>query len=210
MAAEEEEFHASHEGEDDYVSERERRRRRFVELGGDVSIDMDLRCLKATATDMITDRHRDLVTDLAASGLSHEAVANIMGMSESWLRKHFQWELDTGFERAHASLARSLWKNGMSGDTQAALGWLRSHNRGKWATKQEQTDKGAEQSTQEATSVAAANAKFLAEITAGLMTDQKHRRPDTKKAPPKVSPQTGVERKPIIKGTTVKSPRSES
>lgn len=120
----------------EYISERQRIAERFIALGGGSTIDLDLAKMPRLA-DLITPQHRAMVKDLAAAGLSNEAVARIMGISKERLQSLFEFEVGTGYEIAHATMARALYLKGVAGDTVAQTNWLRLHNKSNWGSKTE-------------------------------------------------------------------------
>ena len=78
-----------------------------------------------------TEEQRKLVKSLAACGIHQEKIAAMLGIrSPKTLRKHFRKELDGGATEANYSVAQSLYKKAIGGDTQAAIFWLKS--RGNW------------------------------------------------------------------------------
>jgi hypothetical protein len=69
---------------------------------------------------------RLLVRSLAACGIRQDEIARKVGVrSEKTLRKHFREELDNGATDANYSVAQSLYKEAIGGDTKAAMFWLR-------------------------------------------------------------------------------------
>jgi hypothetical protein len=124
----------------EYSRSLEIRHERFKALGGGNTIHDDLKALgleRLPLGEQITDAHRKLVLDLAAAGLSNQAVADILGISKERTQSLFTRELGIGFELASATLARSLYWGGVAGDHQASVQWLRYHNRSQWKAKQE-------------------------------------------------------------------------
>lgn len=165
----------------EYVARRNMVAERFIELGGGSTIDMDLRKMPKLA-DLVTQQHRDMVKDLTASGLANEAVARIMGISKERLQALFEYELGTGYEIAHSTVARALYLRAVSGDSYAGINWIKLHNRSQWAEKRENTDKGAEQEKDaivEATK--AANEALLNALIAGIASDPKLKHAPTEK-----------------------------
>jgi len=194
----------------EYMNERQLVAARFIALGGGSTIDMDLAKMPKLA-DLVTDQHRSLVNDMAAQGLSNEAIAQVMGISKERLQTLFEYELGTGFERAKASLARSAYWKGIAGDVPAMALWLRNHNRSDWAStvKTEKTDKGAAQDDAEIEKVKTAGQDLLAAMLTGMSKD-----PTLFKAPKadKPRPVKVVESKkpkPVKAGTTLKKPKGD-
>lgn len=165
----------------EYVARRNMVAERFIELGGGSTIDMDLRKMPKLA-DLVTQQHRDMVKDLTASGLANEAVARIMGISKERLQALFEYELGTGYEIAHSSVARALYLKAVSGDAYAGINWIKLHNRSQWAEKSERTEKGAEQDKDAtADAIKAANEALLAALIGGIATAPELKRPEVKR-----------------------------
>ena len=73
-----------------------------------------------------TAEQRALVKSMAACGIQHEQIAKQIGIrSPKTLRKYFRSELDSGLVEANYQMAKSLYKSGTHGDTDAAKFWLR-------------------------------------------------------------------------------------
>lgn len=192
----------------DYISERQRIAERFIALGGGRTIEMDLARMPKLA-DLVTDQHRAMVKDLSASGLSNEAVARIMGISKERLQTLFEYELGTGYELAHATLARALFMKGAAGETQAATAWVRFHNRSQWADKKELTDKGAAQADAEVDKIKEAGQDLLTSVLSAMSTDkQLFKRPGKDKVQPIKAVQS-VKPKPTKAGATLKKPKGD-
>lgn len=198
------------EGDDtsEYLQERHRVIARFIEMGGNVPIELDLAKLPKLA-DLVTDQHRVMVKDLTASGLPQEAVARILGISKERLQSLFDYELTTGYEIAHASLARSLYLKGLAGDTYATTSWLRLHNKGQWADKREQTDKGAQQVTAEIEAVKSVGQDLLASMLTAMSTDKALYKRPSKDKPPPVKVVQSDKAKPVKAGTTLKKVKGD-
>jgi len=205
----------------EYMSERQLVAARFIALGGGSTIDMDLAKMPKLA-DLVTDQHRSLVKDLAAQGLSNEAVARIMGISKERLQTLFEFELGTAFEIAKATLARAAYWKGVAGSESAMALWLRNHNRSDWAStvKTEKTDKGAAQDDVEIEKMKTAGQDLLAAMLTGMSKDAslfkapKSDKPKPVKAPKsdKPKPVKAVESdkpKPVKAGTTLKKPKGD-
>lgn len=194
----------------EYMSERQLVAARFIALGGGSTIDMDLAKMPVLA-DLVTEQHKSLVKDLAAQGLSNEAVARIMGISKERLQELFEYELGTAFELAKASLARGAYWKGISGDVAAMALWLRNHNRSDWAAtvKTEKTDKGAGQDAAEVDKLKEAGQDLLSAMLTSMSTDKKlFKRPKNDKLKPVKAVQS--DKPKLIKaGTTLKKPKGD-
>jgi len=63
---------------------------------------------------------------MAACGIPHEQIARqIRIRSPKTLRKYFRRELDCGVSEANYQVAKSLYDKSVSGDTAAAMFWLK-------------------------------------------------------------------------------------
>jgi hypothetical protein len=196
--------------EEGIYTTRDLMRARFHALGGGKLLQEDLAKLPPLA-DLVTPAHKEMVYDLAASGLSNDAVSRIMGISKERLQTLFAYELGTAYEIAHANMARSLYINGLAGESGAALGWIRNHNRSNWASivKTEKTDKGAEQATAEVDALKTAGQDLLSAILTGMSTDKKlFKRPVKDKVKPAKVVQSDKP-KPVKAGTTLKKPKGD-
>lgn len=191
-------------------TERDLMRARFHALGGGKLLLDELKKLPPLA-DLVTDGHREMVYDLTASGLSNDAVARVMGISKERLQTLFDYEINTAYEISHATMARSLWVNGVAGDTGAALGWIRTHNRTNWGTvsKLEKTDKGAGQDAAEVDKLKEAGQDLLSAMLTSMSTDKKlFKRPKNDKLKPVKAVQS--DKPKLIKaGTTLKKPKGD-
>jgi len=79
-----------------------------------------------------TEEDRTKVHSLAACGISHKKIAQIMGFrSPKTLRTHYRKVLDHAATEANATVASALYSNAVNGkDTQAQMFWLKC--RGGW------------------------------------------------------------------------------
>jgi AraC-like DNA-binding protein len=198
------------DGPSEYVNERQLVAARFIALGGGSTIDMDLAKMPVLA-DLVTPQHRDLVKDLAAQGLSNEAVARIMGISKERLQTLFAYELGTAFEIAKASLARAAYWKGIAGSESAMALWLRNHNRSDWISRiaTEKTDKGAEQASDEISAIKDLGQNVLAAMLSAMSTDKKLFKPPKKDKPAPVKAVESAKVKPVKAGTTLKKPKGD-
>jgi hypothetical protein len=208
--AEHDEHHDEDGADEPILTARDIMRARFHALGGGKLLNEEIKKLPPLA-DLVTDAHREMVYDLAASGLSNDAVARCMGISKERLQTLFAHEVETAYELAHATMARSLWINGAAGESGAALGWIRNHNRSNWASivKTEKTDKGAEQATAETDALKTAGADLLSAVLTAMSTDKKlFKRPGRDKVQP-VKVLQSDKPKPIKAGATLKRPKGD-
>lgn len=77
-----------------------------------------------------TQADRDKVSAMAGFGILQPIIARIMGCSDRALRKHYRHELDTGTARMVAKVGQTLYNKALSGDTIAAIFFLKA--RGGW------------------------------------------------------------------------------
>lgn len=66
-----------------------------------------------------SDEEREKVRVLKAGGMSNEAIAECIGISEPTLRKHFHSELDRGGARVKADVLMARYRSAMGGNVQA-------------------------------------------------------------------------------------------
>lgn len=175
-----------------YVEELNLRHQRFIALGGGKDLQMEMKDW-TPLKDLVTDLHRKLVFDMASSGLSNADIAEVVGISKDRLQLLFKVELATAYQLCHASLSRSLYWQGISGDGKAATDWLRYHNRSKWAAKTQLSGMDEGPIKVEDTGSKA----ILAALLGGMATDKSLRGPD------KDVPQQETESKP--QATSVRS-----
>lgn len=192
----------------DYVTERQLACQRFIELGGGRTIQMDLEKMPKLA-DCVTPQHRDMVLDLAMSGISHETSARLMGISKERLQALFEYELGVGFEQAKASLIRSLYLKGVAGSETAAINWLKHHNKSDWASKLEKTEKGAAQDGAEIDKLKEAGGDLLTKMLTAMSTDKSmFKKPTSDKLKP-VAVLQSDKPKPVKAGATLKKPKGD-
>jgi hypothetical protein len=73
-----------------------------------------------------TDDARRFVKTMAGYGLRQQDMAAVLGIrSPKTLRKHFRAELDRGGLEANLQVAQTLFQKAISGNTRAAIFWLR-------------------------------------------------------------------------------------
>lgn len=82
-----------------------------------------------------TDEQREQVKTLSGLGVPQEDICTMIGITEPTLRKHYRTEIDLGFAQANAKIAGSLFKQATSGNTAAAIFWLKA--RCGWREKHE-------------------------------------------------------------------------
>jgi predicted transcriptional regulator len=62
-----------------------------------------------------TQRDRTFVIAMAAHGAVHDEIAQVLGISDVTLRKHFNYELENGLPRAHADVGHTLFMRAVGG-----------------------------------------------------------------------------------------------
>ena len=77
-----------------------------------------------------TEETRATAKRLSALGCPHEDIATRLKISADTLVKYYQEELDEGRIDANASIAGTLFQQAKSGNTTAAMFWLKT--RAKW------------------------------------------------------------------------------
>jgi hypothetical protein len=77
---------------------------------------------------MPTEEQRRLVKSLSAYGITHEQIAQQVGIrSAKTLRKHFREELDRGAVEANANVAKTLYRLATSGTSPVStIFWLKT------------------------------------------------------------------------------------
>ena len=78
---------------------------------------------------------RTKVNVLASVGTPQDQIALVIGISKNTLIKHYRKELDTAMTMANAQVAQSLYQQAKSGNTAAAIFWLKC--RAGWVDKQQ-------------------------------------------------------------------------
>ena len=76
-----------------------------------------------------TEATRQTVALHATVGTRQEVIAEILGISQDSLQRHYRTELDTSREKANASVGGALYKKAMSGDTASMIFWLKTRAR---------------------------------------------------------------------------------
>lgn len=66
-----------------------------------------------------TDEDREKVRVLKAGGMSNEAIAEAVGISEPTLRKHFSSEIDRATAKVRADLLMARYRSAMGGNVSA-------------------------------------------------------------------------------------------
>ena len=76
------------------------------------------------------DKDRAIVRELAAYGVTHDAICKIIGVSDETMRKYYRRELDLSATEANSKVAQTLFKMATSGEHVAAtIFWLKTRAR---------------------------------------------------------------------------------
>jgi hypothetical protein len=67
-----------------------------------------------------------MVTVMRSNAMGVEAIALVMGMNKDTLRRHFELELDYGFEHIRGQMGAALVAAGLGGSVSAMKFWLAS------------------------------------------------------------------------------------
>ena len=73
-----------------------------------------------------TAETKTLAKTLSAVGITHEDIANKIGISADTLAKYYRQELKDGRIDANASVAKGLFEQARSGNTVAQMFWLKT------------------------------------------------------------------------------------
>lgn len=80
-----------------------------------------------------TPETRAEVKALAAVGVREDEISKYVGIAPATLRKHYRDELDKAHIQANANVARALYTQATSGNTAAAIFWMKA--RAGWREK---------------------------------------------------------------------------
>jgi hypothetical protein len=82
-----------------------------------------------------TETTRELVKSLSGFGVPQDDICVVLDVSLPTLHKYYRRECDLGFAQANAKVGESLFKQATSGNTSAAIFWMKA--RAGWREKQE-------------------------------------------------------------------------
>ena len=82
-----------------------------------------------------TNHSRELVSLHATVGTPQETIADILEIDSKTLRKYYRKELDQSVAKANATIGGTLFNKAKSGDTAAAIFWMKT--RAGWSEKRE-------------------------------------------------------------------------
>ena len=77
-------------------------------------------------THVPTDAQRHLVALHATVGTTQATIADILGIDDKTLRKHYREELDQSMAKANAQIGGVLFNKAKAGDTAAAIFWMKT------------------------------------------------------------------------------------
>jgi hypothetical protein len=93
-----------------------------------------------------TKEQRDQVEAMAGYGIPHEDICRLVinprtgcPIDDKTLRRHFRYELDTGYVKANAKVVQSLYAQATGGNVTAAIWWTKA--RMGWAERVEHSGK---------------------------------------------------------------------
>lgn len=82
-----------------------------------------------------TNHSRELVSLHATVGTPQETIADILEIDSKTLRKYYRKELDQSVAKANATIGGTLFNKAKSGDTAAAIFWMKT--RARWSERNE-------------------------------------------------------------------------
>jgi hypothetical protein len=83
---------------------------------------------------LATEDSRQLVKVLSANAISHEVIAEILGISPATLRRYYRKDFENAREHIKARMAAAIVKKGLGGDLNAAKYWMSVHYK-EWRVK---------------------------------------------------------------------------
>jgi hypothetical protein len=73
-----------------------------------------------------TEAQRQLVQLHATIGTQQSVIADILGIDDKTLRKHYRSELDLARAKANATIGGALFNKAKAGDTTAMIFWMKT------------------------------------------------------------------------------------
>lgn len=73
-----------------------------------------------------------MVQILKANGTPQKIIAQVVGIDEKTLMKHYRTELDNGFATVKASIGAAVIKSALGGNVAAQRFWLLCHGGAEW------------------------------------------------------------------------------
>ena len=77
-------------------------------------------------THIPTDKQREMVQLHATVGTPQAIIADMLGIDDKTLRKHYREELDQSLAKANASIGGALFNKAKGGDTAAMIFWMKT------------------------------------------------------------------------------------
>lgn len=184
---------------------------RFIALGGGRSVQDDVKQLGQFSLEHeITAQHRELVSELAATGLPQVSIATILGICKTSLEKWFRYELDTGFEIAFANKCRTITLNSdKMGDANAALRWIQLHNKSVWAEKRERTQREHDADTEDGRRQLESAQAVVNALIAGLSTAPKLFKPSEQSGAQRAAGAVESKQRPPKSGATQRKAKGD-
>lgn len=105
--------------ESDEEKRKQAESRRFVEMNMIVKAEQGKRYIP-------NEQARFMVKKLAAFGIPLKNIADVVGVGQSSLQKHFKNELETGHTEANFLVANTLFQIAMNGNVTACIFWLKT------------------------------------------------------------------------------------
>ena len=90
-----------------------------------------------------TEDSRKMAKTLSGLGVPQDDIATLIGVSKPTLHKHYREELDKGMAEANAKVAGSLFSQATTGNTSAAIFWMKA--RAGWTEKIVQETNGKQE-----------------------------------------------------------------
>lgn len=88
-----------------------------------------------------TEARKQAVLMHLASGATSKLIAEVLGIDEKTLRKHYRRELDVGFAEMNARVTGKLYNKCMEGDNTSIIWWDKTRNK---MSEQQKVDHGGE------------------------------------------------------------------
>lgn len=108
-----------------------------------------------------TDQQRRQVKALIAYGLTKGQIAEIIGITEKTLRKHYAHELRIGAAEAEAAMSNVIYQAGRNGSWKAALEFLKRRAPDRWSERRVMTGEGGGPIEVETSDAEVARSKLL-------------------------------------------------
>lgn len=73
-----------------------------------------------------TEEQAQWVAKMCCAGITHPAIARVLGITDDTLKKYFKDELDTSLDIRNTKASELLWEKVLSGDTVCLLFYLKT------------------------------------------------------------------------------------